>query len=99
MKENTSKIVEYALVILIGLIVSYVIFAQQQSDKERFVNLEARLQTVEQKLDNVEANNKITELRLKQLDEKVNPKVEQPTNPEGTPAPTENKDEKPANQK
>ena len=93
MNENTSKIVEYTLVILIGLIISYVIFAQQQSDKARFIELEKRLEAVEQKIDVIKTDNVIQDLKIKQIDAKVNPKTEELTvNPDKTLTETENKE-------
>jgi cell division protein ZapA (FtsZ GTPase activity inhibitor) len=79
MNENTSRIVEYVLVILIGLIVSYVVFAQQQSNKDKFIQLEEKITTIEQRLDSLKADNTVEDLKLKALDEKVNPKVEATT--------------------
>jgi hypothetical protein len=76
MNENNSRIVEYVLVILIGLIVSYVIFAQQQASKDKFSKLEDRLTIVEQDINSLRSENVIEGLKIKALDEKVNPKVE-----------------------
>jgi len=89
MNENTSRIVEYVLVILIGLIVSYVVFAQQQSNKDKFIQLEEKITTIEQRLDSLKADNTVEDLKLKALDEKVNPKVEATTPTEEGKATTE----------
>lgn len=91
MNENTSRIVEYVLVILIGLIVSYVVFAQQQSNKDKFNQLEEKITTIEQRLDSLKADNTVEDLKLKALDEKVNPKVEATTPTEEGKTTTEGK--------
>jgi len=89
MNENTSRVVEYTLVILIGLIISYVMFVQQQADKDKFDQLRERVDAVEQKIDNVNADKVFTDLKIKQIDEKVNPKTEEPIlGPDGKPVQT-----------
>ncbi|MFA6252045.1 MAG: hypothetical protein WCX74_01455 [Candidatus Paceibacterota bacterium] len=78
MNDNTSRVVEYTLVILIGLIISYVMFVQQQADKDKFDQLKDRVDTVEQKVDDMKADKMLMDLKIKQIDEKVNPKTEEP---------------------
>jgi ribosomal protein L12E/L44/L45/RPP1/RPP2 len=86
MNELNSKIVEYVLVILIGLIISYVVFVQSQDSKVKFDQLNQKVDEIKMDIDGLRLDIIAKDLKIKQLDEQLNPKTE--TTTEGTDAET-----------
>ncbi|MFA5080740.1 MAG: hypothetical protein WC472_03950 [Candidatus Paceibacterota bacterium] len=74
MNEINSKIVEYTLVILIGLIISYVVFVQVENGKNKLDQFDQRISDIEQKIEGLKIDMLAKDLKIKKLDEQLNPK-------------------------
>ncbi|MDD5639607.1 MAG: hypothetical protein PHR47_02270 [Candidatus Pacebacteria bacterium] len=79
MNEINSKIVEYTLVILIGLIISYVVFVQLENVKNRLDQFDQKIREVEQKIESLKTDMVVRDLKIKRLDEQLNPKPTETT--------------------
>lgn len=71
MNENNSKVIEYVLVILIALGVSYAVFAQASSYEARFKSIEDTVKVIQTKLDSLSVDNIINEINIKGLKQKA----------------------------
>jgi hypothetical protein len=91
MNENTSKVVEYVLVILIALGVSYAVFAQAKAYEDRFGTIESSIKALQTKIDAINVDNIINQIYIKGLTKDAAqqnaPVVVEPTTPTETPAP------------
>lgn len=78
MNENNSKVIEYVLVILIALGVSYAIFAQSSVNQSRFESLEKSVKALEARVESINVDNIINEINIKGLKNQTAPVVTEP---------------------
>ena len=88
MNENTSKVVEYVLVILIALGVSYAVYSQANTYETRFDLIEKSVKDIQTKISTLDVDNIINQINIKGLKTQIiTPEVQQPTTPATTETP------------
>ncbi len=71
MNENTSKVVEYVLVILIALGVSYAVFQQANTYEKRFGLIEKSISEIQTKIQSLDVETLINQINVKGLQNQV----------------------------
>jgi len=92
MNENNSKIVEYVLVILIALGVSYAVFAQASAYENRFGMIEKSIKDIQTKIQSIDVDTIVNQLKIKGIEKQVIDTEPKPVEP----APAETEEDVPA---